>query len=155
MLNIITTFISLVLPCTCQYINTVIFPRRPIYISKLINDEHRESIYIAMEQLNLQETQNKTENHIRIEYAHYNGVNMLASSHTNGYFEVYETIIGMNRLLDSVMFQCVILHELCHSFGLGHNENSRIMNPIINYTVSYCYLSIGDIISLYNIGFYD
>ena len=156
-MNIIKSFILLILPCISQFINTVKFPRRDVYISKWISDEHRESIYIAMNQLDLHQTQNKTENHIRIEYNNFNGggISMLASSHTDGYFEVYETTIGINRLLDPVMFECVVLHELGHAFGLGHNEKSQVMAPIINYTQNYCHLSIFDIINLYNIGFYD
>lgn len=156
-MNIITTFISLILPCISQYINTVKFPRRDVYISNWITNEHRESIYIAMEQLDLQETQNKSINHIRIEYDNYNGggIYMKSHSHTDGYFEVYKTVIGINRLLDPIMFQCVVLHELGHAFGLGHSENSPVMEPIINFTKNYCHLSIFDIINLYNIGYYD
>lgn len=156
-MNFFKIFISIILSATCQYINTVRFPIRPIYISNWISDEHRESIYLALQQLSLIETQNKSLNHIRIEYNNLNGggISMKAHSHTDGYFEVYETTIGMNRLLDPVMFQCVVLHELGHAFGLGHNENSQVMSPIINYTKTYCYLSIFDIINLYNIGFYD
>lgn len=139
-----------------QYINTVKFPKRDVYISKWITNEHRNSINIAIEQLDLIETEDKTENHIRIEYDNFNGggISMLAHSHNDGYFEVYETVIGVNRLLDNVMFQCVILHELGHAMGLDHNENSMVMSPIINYTKNYCYLDISDIILLYNIGFY-
>lgn len=156
-MKLIAIFLGIILSFTSQYINNVRFPIRPIYISNWISDEHRESIYLAMAQLDLVETQNKTENHIRIEYDNYNGggINMLASTHTDGYFEVYETTIGINRLLDSVMFQCVVLHELGHAFGLGHNDNSQVMSTIINYTKTYCYISIVDIINLYNIGFYD
>lgn len=156
MLNIIKSCILLILPCISQYINTVRFPIRPIYISNWISDEHRESIHIAMEQLDLVETQNKTENHIRIEYNNYNGggISMTAHSHTDGYFEVFETAIGINRLLDPVMFQCICLHELGHAFGLGHTD-SGVMSSVINFTENYCYLSIQDIINLYNIGFYD
>ena len=154
-MNIIKTFLSLIGLSTCQFINNVIFPHRPVYISKLISDEHRESIHIAMDQLALKETENKTENHIRIQYDNYNGggVLMTASSHTDGYFEVYQTVIGMNRMLDIFMFQCVVLHELCHSYGLGHTDYG-IMKPIINFTENYCHLSIFDIINLYDAGFY-
>lgn len=130
---------------------------RPVYISKWITEEHRHSIGIAMEQLDLQETQNKTGNHIRIEYDNYNGggIYMDASTNSNGYFEVYKSVIGINRLLDPVMFQCIALHELCHAYGLAHNEKSQVMSPIINFKKNYCYLSIIDIINLYNIGFYN
>lgn len=155
-MNIIKSFIGVILSVTCQYINNVRFPIRPIYISRMISDEHRDSIHIAMQQLDLQQTENKTENHIRIEYDNYNGggIYMDAHSHTDGYFEVYKTVIGINRLLDPVMFQCICLHELGHAFGLGHTD-SGVMSSVINFTENYCYLSIQDIINLYNIGFYD
>lgn len=160
-MNIIRIFLGVILSTTCQYINIVRFPRRDVYISKQISDEHKESIYIAMDQLDLHQTQNKTENHIRIEYnnafqgnAGGGGIYMDATTNIDS-FEVYKTVIGINRLLDPVMFQCVVLHELGHAFGLGHNEKSQVMSTIINFTKSFCYLSIEDIINLYNIGFYD
>lgn len=156
-MNIIKSCILLILPCISQYINTVKFPIRPVYISNWITEEHRDSIHLAMEQLDLKETQNKSINHIRVQYNNYNGggINMLASSHTDGYFEVYETTIGINRLLDPVMFQCVVLHELLHAYGLAHNENSRVISSVINFTKNYCSLDIIDIINLYNIGFFS
>ena len=45
---------------------------------------------MSMDQLFLKETENKTDNHIRIEYQNYNGGGtiMLAQTHTDGYFEV-------------------------------------------------------------------
>lgn len=82
------------------------------------------------------------------------GIYMDATTNIDS-FEVYKTIIGINRLLDSVMFQCVVLHEMGHAFGLGHNDDSQVMSPIINYTKTYCYLSIGEIIARYNIDLYD
>ena len=135
-----------------QYINTVQFPNRPVYISQSITDEHRESIYFSMDQLYLKETENKTDNHIRIEYQNYNGggASMEAYSHTDGYFEVYSTTIGINRLLDPIMFQCVVLHELGHALGLAHTEKG-IMRPIINFTENNCYLDIQSIINLWRL----
>jgi predicted Zn-dependent protease len=105
-----------------------------------------------MDQLFLKETENKTDNHIRIEYQNFNGggATMEAYSHTDGYFEVHNTIIGINRMLDPVMFQCVALHELGHAMGLGHTETG-IMSPIINFTKEYCFLSIRDYINLWKI----
>ena len=149
-MNLIKICLGMIGLSTCQFIDTVKFPRRDVYISKLISDEHRESINIAMEQLALKETENKTENHIRIEYNNYNGggVNMLASSHTDGYFEVYQTVIGMNRMLDVVMFQCIVLHELCHEYGLGHTDYG-VMKPVINFTKNYCHLYIEDYYKLW------
>lgn len=150
-MNIIAIFTALIGIATSQFINRVIFPQREVYISKWISDEHRNSIYNAMYQFDLQETKNKTGNYIRIEYSNYNGggTSMVAHSHTDGYFEVYETVIGINRLLDPIMFQCVCLHELGHAMGLGHTKTG-IMTPIINYTQNYCYLDIGTYINLFN-----
>ena len=136
-----------------QYINTVKFPIRPVYISKSITPEHKESIYFSMDQLFLKETENKSsDNHIRIEYANFNGggTTMEAYSHTDGYFEVYETVIGINRMLDPIMFQCIALHELGHSLALGHTKTG-VMAPIINYTTEYCFLDINNYIHLWKI----
>lgn len=149
-MNILKIFLSLIGFAISQYINTVKFPNRPVYISKLISDEHKESIYMSMDQLFLKETENKTDNHIRIEYANFNGggTTMDAYSHTDGYFEVYETVIGINRMLDPVMFQCVALHELGHAMGLGHTETG-IMKSIINFTTEKCFLDIDNYINLW------
>ena len=151
-MNILKTCLSLIIVATSKYINTVVFPHRDVYISKWISDDHRESIYSAMSQFDLTETLNKTDNYIRIEYDRFNGggTSMVAYSHTDGYFEVYETVIGINRLLDPVMFQCVCLHELGHAAGLGHTR-AGIMTPIINYTQNYCYLDIETYINLFNV----
>jgi len=95
-----------------------------------------------MTQLGLDETKNSDENHIRIEYDNYNGggIQMLAATDYDGFY-IYETTIGINRLLDDVMFQCVVLHELAHSLSLAHDETSNVMNPIINNTKNYCSLN--------------
>lgn len=151
-MNILKIFLSLIGLSISQYINTVKFPNRPVYISKSITDEHREGIYFSMDQLFLKETENKTDNYIRIEYANFNGggTTMDAYSHTDGYFEVYNTIIGINRMLDPIMFQCVCLHELGHAMGLGHTETG-VMKSIINFTTEYCFLDINNIINLWRI----
>lgn len=151
-MKLIRICLSLIGLSISQYINTVKFPNRPVYISKSITDEHKESIYFSMDQLFLKETENKTDNYIRIEYANFNGggTTMEAYSHTDGYFEVYETVIGINRMLDPVMFQCVALHELGHAMGLGHTETG-IMSPIINFTRNNCFLDITNIINLWRI----
>ena len=158
-MRLLTLCTAIIRFATSQLINRVVFPRRDVYISKWVSDEHRESVYSAMSQFNLFEMtegrtggRNKTDNHIRIQYSNYNGggTSMLAHSHTDGYFEVYETVIGINRLLDPVMFQCVCLHELGHAMGLGHTRTG-VMAPIINYTQNYCYLDIETYIRLFNV----
>ena len=151
-MRLIKTCLSLIVVATSQYINTVVFPHRDVYISKWISDDHRESIYNAMGQFDLTETLNKTGNYIRIQYDGLNGggTSMLAYSHTDGYFEVYETVIIFNRLLNPTMAQCIVLHELGHAMGLGHTRTG-IMTPIINYTQNYCYLDIETYINLFNV----
>ena len=151
-MKLISTFIAIIGFATSQYINTVVFPHRDVYISKWISDDHRESIYNAMGQFDLTETLNKTGNYIRIQYDGLNGggTSMLAYSHTDGYFEVYETVIIFNRLLNPTMAQCIVLHELGHAMGLGHTRTG-IMTPIINYTQNYCYLDIETYINLFNV----
>jgi predicted Zn-dependent protease len=123
--------------------------KRPVYISKLIGDEHMESIYDAMSQLGLVETEDKSINHIRIEYAQVNGgkIEMLASTNSDGFY-IYDTVIGMNRLLDEVMFQCVVLHELCHALGLAHTEDG-VMAAVIQQTDEKCFISFDNMVNLY------
>jgi hypothetical protein len=152
MLKLLINFIAIIGFATSQYINTVVFPLRKVYISKMISGDHRESIYNAMSQFDLTETVNKTGEYIRVEYDRYNGggTMMVARSHTDGYFEVYETVIGVNRLLDPVMFQCIVLHEIGHAMALGHTSEG-VMKPIIDYTENYCYLSETDYINLFNV----
>ena len=48
MLKFVGICLSLIGIATSQFINTVIFPYRKVYISKMISDEHRESIYNAL-----------------------------------------------------------------------------------------------------------
>ena len=141
MLKLIGICLSVIQFATCQFLE-IQWERKPVYISKLITDDHKEGILNAMSQLGLEETENKEENHIRIEYDNYNGGGILMDA-TTAYdgFYIYKTVIGINRLLDDVMMQCVALHELCHALGLNHNENSIVMRPIINFTKHYCSLS--------------
>lgn len=140
-MNIVKIFLSIIHLSISQFIE-IVWERRPVYISKLITDEHRDAIYNAMSQLGLEETEDKSENHIRIEYDNYNGggIEMLAGTDYDGFY-IYKTVIGVNRLLDVNSFQCVILHELGHSLSLAHNENSMVMKTILNNTKNYCHLS--------------
>ena len=142
-MNILKTCLSLIIVATSQYLE-INWRRRLVYISKLIHDGHRDGILNAMTQLGLDETENKEENHIRVEYDNYNGggIQMLASTDYDGFY-IYETVIGVNRLLDDNAFQCIILHELCHACGLSHREEG-IMQPILNSTKNYCSLDFTD-----------
>ena len=138
--NILKIFTAIIHLATCQYLN-LIWRRRPVYISKMISNDHRDGILNAMEQLGLEETEDKSENHIRVEYDNYNGggCEMLAGTDFDGFY-IYKTVIGVNRLLDSNSFQCIALHELAHSVGLAHREEG-VMRPILNSTKNYCSLS--------------
>ena len=142
-MNIIKIFTAIIISATCQFLELK-WEKRPVYISKMINDNHKEGIYNAMTQLGLDETENKDENHIRVEYDNYNGggIQMLASTDYDGFY-IYETVIGVNRLLDDNAFQCCILHELCHALSLSHRDEG-IMRPTINNTKHYCHLSYID-----------
>ena len=136
------------------------FGIRPIYISKHISQEHIDSIHYAMGEYNkysrlwdddlFTETYNKSENHIRIEYASYNGCSMTAVSRTEGFFQVTETTIGFQQSLDSIMTQCIVLHELGHALGLGHssNETDSIMHEILFNQEEMCTLKKIDIINI-------
>lgn len=150
-MNIIKICIAVIGLATSQFLE-IKWERKSVYISKWITDEHKEGIYNAMSQLGLEETENKIENHIRIEYnasVNGGGIEMLAGTNYNAFY-IYETVIGINRLLDPVMFQCICLHELCHAMGLGHRDEG-IMRPIINITQDYCYLSYIDYYNLWKI----
>lgn len=142
MWNLIKIFTAIIGVCTSQYLE-INWSRRPVYISKLINDGHRDGILNAMEQLGLEETENRSENHIRIEYDIYNynggGIQMLAGTDYDGFY-IYKTVIGVNKLLDVNSFQCISLHELSHACGLAHREEG-VMRPILNSTKNYCSLS--------------
>ena len=140
-MNIIKICLNLIGIITCQYLE-IKWERRPVYISNMINDNHKEGILNAMSQLGLEETENKAENHIRVEYANYNGggIEMVAGTDFDAFY-IYNTVIGINRLLNDVSFQCIALHELSHSLSLSHNENSNVMKPVLNDTKQYCHLS--------------
>ena len=152
---------QLAIGCT-SCIGTVNFPVRPIYISKHISQDHVESIHWAMSEYNryatlwndelFTETDDKNENHIRIEYASYNGCSMSSVSMSEGFFQVSETIIGFQQSLDSVMTQCIVLHELGHALGLGHtsNETDSIMHEILFPRQEMCTLKKTDIINIAN-----
>ena len=146
-----------------QLINTVILPVRPIYISKQIEQVHTEAIHWAMSEYNRYatlwdgnmffEVYDKNFNHIRIEYADYNGCSMSAVSRSDGHFLVSETVIGFQQELDPIMTQCIILHELGHALGLGHsNATASIMHERLSLqSYDTCTLKKRDLINLFNI----
>ena len=140
-----------------QFINTVRLPFRPIYISKHIQPEHVNAIHNAVNEYNkytwlwedeFVETTDKSTNHIRIQYDTYNGCSMSAVTASEGYFQVTDTTITFEPMLDPIMTQCVILHELGHSLGL-RNDTTSIMQPTIQLRNDQCTLEINDIVHLY------
>lgn len=146
-----------------QYVNRVVMPVRPVYISKLISQEHVYAIHGAMSEYNrysvlwdgalLVETTDKNENHIRIEYADFNGCSMNAVSMSDGHFQVSDTTIGFQQHLDPIMTQCIVLHEIGHSLGLGHMSNgtNSVMRKTIALQEYTCTLKEIDLLQLHHI----
>ena len=141
---------------------------RPFYISTQIKD--KSEIYNAVDEYNrypfspaLLETDNKEQNHIRIQYSDdgiMGSTYMDAVINSAGYFELDKTVISFDKRLNGNVLQCVLLHEILHSQMLYHNE---IPNSMMNYSVSVietgeiieeqkkCELSIDDIIGLMSV----
>lgn len=142
---------SIFLTCVSSQYLEIKWQRRPVYVSKSISSEHKEGILHAMQQVGLEETEDKEVNHIRVEYDRFNGggIQMFAATDLDGFY-VYSTTIGINRLLDKNSFQCIALHELGHSLGLGHNPNSLVMSPVLNNSKNYCSLSYVEHIMLWS-----
>lgn len=152
------------------YTIDLIYPRRNVYISSLIQPEQIDYIQNSIAKMNLSRTYDKTENHIRVEYKNdiIANTRMAATLYSIGSFIVENTIISFNPNIYENVLGCVILHELGHSVGLSHNN---ITGSIMNYTLyinNYgyilndnieCYLNQDDIYginyikknSLYNI----
>ena len=135
---------------------SLIYPRRDVYISSLIQPEQIDYIQNSIAKMNLSRTYDKTENHIRVEYKNdiIANTRMAATLYSIGSFIVENTIISFNPNIYENVLGCVILHELGHSVGLGHNN---ITGSIMNYTLyindygyilndnSECYLNWDDI----------
>ena len=135
---------------------SLIYPRRDVYISSLIQPEQIDYIQNSIAKMNLSRTYDKTENHIRVEYKNdiIANTKMSATLYSIGSFIVENTIISFNPNIYENVLGCVILHELGHSVGLGHNN---ITGSIMNYTLyindygyilndnSECYLNWDDI----------
>ena len=139
-------------------INTI-YPIRGVYISSQIQPEQINYIQNSINKIGFNQTFNKNDNHIRIQYADGIIANtaMIGSVYNTGNFIIDETIISFNYNLYNEILGCVILHELFHSAGLNHNNISgSIMNfslyidkngLILNDNVE-CELSQDDLLSL-------
>ena len=116
---------------TFNTINTILPPRN-VYISSLIQPLQIDYIQNSIAKMNLSRTYDKNSNHIRIQYDNSIIANtaMTATLYSIGSFVVESTVISFNPNLYDNILGCVILHELGHSMGLGHNSN---VGSIMNY----------------------
>ena len=135
---------------------SLIYPRRDVYISSLIQPEQIDYIQNSIAKMNLSRTYDKTENHIRVEYKNdiIANTKMSATLYSIGSFIVENTIISFNPNIYENVLGCVILHEMGHAVGLGHNN---ITGSIMNFTLyineygyilndnTECYLNWDDI----------
>ena len=181
------SYILLTLVSTYNLINTeVIFTNRPIYISGQISEDQRDIITKTVETYNKPQCDinicgllyphlyiindkfvDKTQiikNHIRIQYSPdprmgYTELGAILMS--DGYLYITNSTISFNSKLNGNSLGCVILHELGHTQGLMHSQES---GSIMNYTgykdelgnileSPECTLSLDDIIGL--ISFYS
>jgi hypothetical protein len=112
----------------------LIYPQRGVYISSLIQPEQILYIQNSINKMNLTRTYFKESNHIRIQYDNdiIANTKMSATLYQIGSFVVENTVISFNPNIYENVLGCVMLHELGHSVGLGHNN---IMGSIMNFTL--------------------
>ena len=148
-------FLKIIGCYTCSIIG-ITYPIRDVYISSQIANEQIDYIQNSINKMNLTRTYFKESNHIRIQYDNSIIANtkMSATLYSIGSFIVENTVISFNPNLYENVLSCVILHELGHAVGLGHNN---ITGSIMNYTLyinkygyilndnDECYLSDDDI----------
>lgn len=110
------------------------YPIRNVYISSLIQQEQVYYIQNSIAKFNLTRTYDKNSNHIRIQYDNSIIANtaMSAFLYSIGSFVVSDTTISFNPNLYDNILGCIILHELGHAVGLGHNSN---VGSIMNYSL--------------------
>ena len=154
-MKLLINCINLILGYTFNTIG-LIYPRRDVYISSLIQPEQIDYIQNSIAKMNLSRTYDKTENHIRVEYKNdiIANTKMSATLYSIGSFIVENTIISFNPNIYENVLGCVILHEMGHAVGLGHNN---ITGSIMNFTLyineygyilndnTECYLNWDDI----------
>ena len=154
-MRLLINFLKIIIGYTFNTISTT-YPIREVYISSLIQQKQVYYIEKSIEKMNLHRTYDKNLNHIRIQYDNniIGNTAMTATLYQIGSFVIENTIISFNPNLTDDILGCVILHELGHSVGLGHNN---ITGSIMNYTLyindygyilndnSECYLNWDDI----------
>ena len=157
-MKLLINFLKIIL---CFTFNTIglIFQIRPVYISSQIQTEQIFYIQNSIAKIGLTQTYDKTENHIRIQYDNtiIGNTRMSGSVYSFGSFVIENTSISFNSNLYDEVLGCVILHELGHSVGLFHsNESGSIMNYtlyidknniILNENIE-CFLSQDDILGI-------
>ena len=132
-MKLLINCINLILGYTFNTIG-LIYPQRGVYISSLIQPEQIFYIQNSIAKFNLTRTYDKNSNHIRIQYDNNIIANtkMSATLYQIGSFIVENTIISFNPNIYENVLGCVILHELGHAVGLGHNN---ITGSIMNFTL--------------------
>ena len=132
-MRLLKIFIEITLVYTFNIIGLVFLPR-PVYISSQIQQEQVYHIQNSINKMGLNQTYDKNENHIRVEYcdACYGITRMSSTLMSSGNFLIDYTNIGFHPNLTDNVLGCVILHELCHANGLFH---SNVSSSIMNYTL--------------------
>ena len=135
------------------------FLTRPVYISSQISNEQVYYIQQSINKMGLNQTYDKNENHVRVEYcdACYGITRMSSTLMSSGSFLIDYTNIGFHPNLTDNVLGCIILHELGHSMGLFHsNVSGSIMNFSLYLDSDYyvmnanteCSLSEDDILGI-------
>ena len=132
-MKLLINCIKITLVYTYSIIN-LIYPQRNVYISSQIQQEQVYYIQNSINKMGLNQTYDKNERHIRIQYDNSIIANtqMSAFLYSIGSFVVENTIISFNPNLYNEVLGCVILHELGHAHGLFH---SNVSGSIMNWTI--------------------
>lgn len=124
--------------CSTFHTISLIYPKRDVYISSLIQPEQILYIQNSIAKMNLTRTYDKFKypNIIRIQYDNSIIANtkMSANLYQIGSFIVENTVISFNPNIYENVLGCVILHELRHSQGLS---STKLRNICIWWIIAY------------------